>query len=186
VARDAAPQGHVRIISMCAGQGRDLLSVVARHPRRGDVTARLVELDATNVAVAREAARESGLDKVEVVSGDASVTTAYQGAVPADLVLVCGVFGNVSDGDVAHTVNALPRLCGPRATVIWTRHRQPPDLTPAIRAWFEENGFDEVAFDSEDGFAFGVGTHRLRIQPLPFVPALKLFDFVGDGSGAAL
>ena len=54
---DEAPPGQVRIISMCAGQGRDLLSVLAQHPRRADVTARLVELDAANVAVAREAAR---------------------------------------------------------------------------------------------------------------------------------
>jgi len=185
-ALDDAPPGHVRIISMCAGQGRDLLGPLAQHPRRADVTARLVELDATNAAVAREAARDTRLDGVDVVCGDGSVTTAYEGAVPADLVLVCGVFGNVPDGDVAHTITALPALCGTRATVIWTRHRLPPDLTPAIRAWFAEKGFDEVAFDSEEPHAFGVGTHRLRIQPLPFIPRLRLFDFVGDGSGARL
>ena len=121
---------------------------------------------------------------MEVLCGDASVTTAYEGAVPADLVLVCGVFGNVSDADVAHTVSVLSALCGARATVIWTRHRLAPDLTPAIRAWFDENGFDEVAFDSEEAYTFGVGTHRLRIQPVPFIPRLKLFNFVGDGSGA--
>jgi hypothetical protein len=181
---DHAPPGPLRIISMCAGQGRDLLGVLAHHPRRGDVTARLVELNVANAARASEVARSTGLDRVEVVCGDASVTTAYEDAVPADLVLVCGVFGNVSDRDVAHTVEALPRLCGDGATVIWTRHRLPPDLTPTIRTWFEDAGFDEVAFDGEDGYSFGVGTNRLTVPPLRFVPDLKLFDFVGDGSGA--
>ena len=32
--------------------------------------------------------------------GDASTTSAYRGAVPADLVLACGIFGNVSDEDI--------------------------------------------------------------------------------------
>ncbi|MBO0808127.1 MAG: SAM-dependent methyltransferase, partial [Actinobacteria bacterium] len=41
---DDAPPGPLRAISMCAGQGRDLLPVLARHPRGRDVTARLVEL----------------------------------------------------------------------------------------------------------------------------------------------
>ena len=44
-ALDAAPPGPIRVISMCAGQGRDLLGVLADHPRRADVRARLVELD---------------------------------------------------------------------------------------------------------------------------------------------
>jgi len=150
------------------------------------VTARLVELDPTNVAIAREAAAGAKLDGLEVICADASVTTVYQGAVPADLVLVCGVFGNVSDQDVARTVAALPRLCRAAATVIWTRTRLPPDLTPTIRTWFRDNGFDEIAFDSEDGFLFGVGTQRLSAPPLPFIPNTKLFDFVGDGSGATV
>ena len=44
-ALDAAPPGPLRAISLCAGQGRDLIPVLARHPRGRDVTARLVELD---------------------------------------------------------------------------------------------------------------------------------------------
>ena len=40
VALDAAPPGPLHAISLCAGQGRDLIGVLARHPRRDDVTAR--------------------------------------------------------------------------------------------------------------------------------------------------
>jgi ribulose kinase len=75
------------------GQGHDLIGALAGHERRGDVTARLVELDEHNVLLARRAAQEAGLDGVQVVIGDASLTDSYVGAVPADLVLVCGVFG---------------------------------------------------------------------------------------------
>ena len=44
-ALDVAPPGPLRAVSMCAGQGRDLIPVLASHPRGRDVTARLVELD---------------------------------------------------------------------------------------------------------------------------------------------
>ena len=53
---DRAPAGHVRLISLCAGQGRDVIGVLTGHPRRDDVRARLVELDERNVALARRAA----------------------------------------------------------------------------------------------------------------------------------
>lgn len=54
---DAAPAGPVRAASFRAGQGRDLIGVLAAHPRAADVTARLVEMDRRNVEVARAAAR---------------------------------------------------------------------------------------------------------------------------------
>ena len=40
-ALDEAPPGPIRLISMCAGQGHDVLGALPDHPRRGDVTARL-------------------------------------------------------------------------------------------------------------------------------------------------
>jgi hypothetical protein len=122
-----APGGRVRLVSACAGQGHDVIGVLPTHPRAADVDALLVEYDAGNAAAARQAAADAGLDRVEVVTGDAGVTDAYAGAVPADVVLMCGVFGNVPDGDVERTARALPSLCAPGATVIWTRHRGAPD-----------------------------------------------------------
>ncbi len=176
-ALDRSAPGSVRAISVCAGQGHDLIGVLAGHPRRVDVTARLVELDEHNALLARRAANEAGLGGVEVVAADASMTDAYEGAVPADLVLVCGVFGNISAEDIANTVSHLPRLCAPQATVIWTRHRHSPDLTPYIRETFERAGFGELAF--EDSPPFAVGANRLLAPPLPFTSGLRLFEFVG-------
>jgi hypothetical protein len=175
---DRAPAGDMRLISLCAGQGRDVIGVLTGHRRRDDVRARLVEQDERNVAVARQAARAAGLDGVEVLRADAGITDACVGAVPAQIVVACGIFGNISDSDIQATVAALPSLCAPGALVLWTRHRRPPDLTPAIRSWFEEAGFGEEAFDSSlDGF-MSVGAHRLTGEPAALVPGRRLFTFV--------
>jgi len=176
-ALDRSAPGPIRAISVCAGQGHDLIGVLAEHPRREDVTARLVELDEHNAHSARRAAKEARLERIEVVAADASMTDAYEGAVPADLALLCGVFGNISAEDIANAVSHLRRLCAPQATVVWTRHRHPPDLTPYIRETFERAGFGELAF--EDSPPFGVGTNRLLAPPLPYTSGVRLFEFIG-------
>jgi hypothetical protein len=176
-ALDQAPPGPIRAISVCAGQGHDMIGVLADHPRRADVRARLVELDAQNVQLARAAARAMSLDAVEVIAGDASMTDAYVGAVPADVILICGVFGNIAAGDIANTIAHLGQLCAPEATVIWTRHRRVPDLVPRIRETFERAGFGEIAF--ADAPPFGVGANRLLGAPRPLQREVKMFDFIG-------
>lgn len=181
---DAAPVGPIRLVSMCAGQGRDVIGALAIHSRREDVKARLVELDPALVEDSRVMANRSGLLNVEFRQEDASTTSAYVGAVPADIVLACGVFGNITESDIRRTINELPGLLAPGATVIWTRHRLDPDLTPSIRSWFGQGGFEEVGFDTEEGSFFGVGTHRFVGDPRAFEPDLTMFSFRGDGSGA--
>jgi hypothetical protein len=100
------------------------------------------------------------------------------GAVPARIVVACGIFGNITAGDIQATVAALPSLCAPGAPVLWIRHRRAPDLTPAIRSWFREAGFREEAFDlSHDGF-MAVGAHRLTGEPAALMPGQRLFTFV--------
>ena len=84
----------------------------------------LLELDERNVAAAQAAVDDGALRNVTVVRADAGDRSAYVGAVPADLVLMAGVFGNISDADVQRTITALPELCAADATVIWTRTRR--------------------------------------------------------------
>ena len=179
---DRLPPGPITAVSMCAGQGRDLVGTLVDHPRRDDVTARLVELDPGNTGYARASVTAAELTGIDVVTGDASLAAAYEGAVPADIVLVCGVFGNISDADIAHTVESLPQLCAADATVIWTRHRRPPDLTPTVRGWFDGAGFEELAFDAPEGVKrwVSIGTHRFRGTPVALDPTQRLFTFIGD------
>lgn len=172
-----APPGQVRAISICAGQGHDLIGALAEHPRRDDVAARLVEIDEQNVAQARRAAREAGLSGVEVLAADASVSDAYDGAVPADLVLLCGVLGNISAADIDRTIEHLPQLCARSATVVWTRHRNAPDMVPRVLERFGQAGFELVAIG--DAGPFCVGSHRLAGEPAPFRRGVELFEFIG-------
>jgi hypothetical protein len=170
--------GRIRIVSMCAGEGRDVIGVLADHPRRGDVTARLVELDPRNAKVAEDAARAAGLPQVEVVVADAANTGSYAGAVPAEIVLACGVFGNITDEDVRRTVEYLPSFCTPGGTVVWTRGRQRErDFALTIKGWFEDNGFEEVAYEAPPESGFRVGVHRLTAAPPKFEAGVTLFRF---------
>jgi hypothetical protein len=177
----ACPAGPIRLISICAGQGRDVLGALDGHPRQADVAAVLLELDPAGVDLARRRTQAANLTNVTVVQTDASLSDAYGAFVPADVLLICGVFGNISDRDIRHTVEYLPRLCRPAAIVIWTRYLgvpgRFPDLTPSIRAWLRSADFDELAFDTTTR-RWGIGTHRLAGPPLPYQPGVRIFSFL--------
>jgi hypothetical protein len=176
LALDSAPPGPLKVVSVCAGQGRDLIGVLADHPRRDDVKARLVELDERNAALARQSAQVNGLPQVEVVIGDAALTDEYADMVPADLVLVCGVFGNMTDVDVERTIGYCTQLCAHGGTVVWTRGRTEPDLVPRVCEWFGNCGFEQI-WVSEPGLGYGAGAHRFAVEPSPLEQGARMFTF---------
>lgn len=170
-----------RIISICAGQGRDVIDVLSeRREKTGAICARLVELDERNIAVARRLAENAGLTEVEIVQGDASFVDAYDGMVPANIVLMCGILGNISIDEVFVTISEMPQLCANGAVLIWTRHRRPPDPTDEIRRAFAESGFDEVEFIAPSDSFWSVGVERFVGEPRPLQHGLKLFTFIED------
>jgi hypothetical protein len=167
-----APPGAVRLVSLCAGQGHDVLGVLRDHPRRADVSAVLVEADPDNAAAAGEHAARAGLAQVEVRHADASQVASFADALPAGVLMLCGIFGNVSEPDIERTIAAAAAFCAPGATVIWTRHRGPPDQTPRIRALFAGAGFEEIMFGSpEKSPQVGVGAGQFRGTPATTGPA---------------
>jgi hypothetical protein len=163
---------------MCAGEARDLRGALAQVERR-DLVGRLVELDSGLAENARRGLTELGVAGVEVVTGDAGELGVYQPPAPADLVLECGVFGNISDADVERTVRASPALCAPGATLIWTRNRRAPDLTPHIRRWFSDSGFEEVAFEGVPDSEASVGVARF-VRPTAPLADQRLFTFIRE------
>jgi hypothetical protein len=177
-ALDAAPPGPLAAVSLCAGQGRDLIGVLASHPRGTDVTARLVELDPRNADFARRLAAGAGLEGVRVITGDAALTSHYAPLAPAYLVVACGLFGNLTDADVRRVIGFCPQLCAAGGTVVWTRGRWAPDLLPRVCEWFEELGF-ERAWVSPDGFPAGCGAHRFAGTPARLEEGARMFTFRG-------
>jgi hypothetical protein len=178
LALDAAPPGPLTVLVMVAGQGRDLIPELAVHPRRDDVTARLVELDARNAEAARSAARAAGLTGVEVVTGDAALTDHYVGLAPADLVLICGLFVHITDEDIHEVVRHAPALTKRGGTLVWTRDHGHPDMVAQISDWFAEQGFEKV-WETGPDVDHAVVEHRSQRDPVPLAPGRTLFTFVG-------
>ena len=122
-------------------------------------------------------AASAQLENVSVVEGDASLVSAYLDMVPADIILMCGVFGNVPDRDILHTIDLLPQLSTHGTRVIWTRSRREPDLTPRIRQHFIQSRFIEVEFIAPEYHLLSVGVNAFRGQPQPLRPEGKMFTF---------
>jgi hypothetical protein len=178
---DSAPgREPITVLSACAGDGRDILGVLAEQDeqlrRRVEVT--LLETDRRNLDRAERFCQDAGLSGVRMLDRDAGLSNSYRDAAPADLVLMCGVFGNLSDADVRRLINFLPALCRPGATLIWTRSRRAPDLTPSIRDWLAAAGFTELSFTAPPGVLGSVGANRFDGEPQPLLAGQRLFTFL--------
>jgi hypothetical protein len=176
---DTAPR-PVRVVSLCAGDGRDLLGVLADREDRHRVTGALVEILPELVQRARDVIDHLAMTgELEVRQADAGLSDSYARAVPADLVVVSGVMGNISADDVRRLIHATRELTAPEATVLWTRGRMEPDLGPEIRSWFDEAGFASVAlFDDIEGSPMRLGVERLVAAPRALRPGRRLFTFL--------
>lgn len=118
-----------------------------------------------------------GLDQVEAVCGDAGLTGAYAGLVPADIVLACGVVGNITEPAIERTIANCAQLCADGGSVVWARHRREPDLVPQICDWFAGQGFC-LSYLSAPGLKMGVGRHRFAGQSRPLLAGARMFAFV--------
>jgi hypothetical protein len=171
--------GPVRVLSACAGDGRDVLGVLALHPDVENIDVTLLEIDPMLAARARQQAADLyPRISVDVRVADAGDPAAYSGAVPADIVVLVGIFGNISDADVARTIAAAPAMCRPGATVLWSRGRQGGDRTDEIRRRFDAAGFAEIGLDTldRDGHPT-VGAMRFVDETEP-MPTHRLFTFL--------
>jgi hypothetical protein len=173
---DGAPAGPVRVLSLCAGDGRDVAEAASAHPRRSDLDAWFVESDPVLASRAAERTR-TAMAAARVIRGDAGTTRTFAHAPRADVLLLCGIFGNVGDDAVRATVDAVAMLCRTGATVLWTRHRRPPDLAPAIRSWFAAAGCDHLGLTSPGPGRYAVGAERFVGDERPLDPDLRLFRF---------
>ena len=153
--------GPVRVLSSCSGDGRDLLEV---HP----VIAERARRSAAALAA-----------RVEVRTADAGGTDAYLSAVPAEIVLLVGIFGNISDPDLARTIATAPALCRPGATLLWTRGRRAGDRNDVVRARFAAAGFTELDYATLDTGGWpAVGVVRYDGPPVPLPAGERLFTFL--------
>lgn len=170
--------GRVHILSSCSGDGRDVLEVLAERSDAERVRAVLFELHPDIADRARRSAAALAVH-VEVRTADAGVTDTYISAVPADLVLLVGILGNISDSDLARTIATAPAFCTPAATVIWTRARFHGDRNDMVRAHFTAAGFTELDYATLGvGSWPAVGVVRYEGPPMPLPTGERLFTFL--------
>lgn len=149
------------LLSLCAGDGRDVIGVLAARGTRPQVTAVLVERDVTLVRRGRDAANGAGLSSVHVRCADAGDPASFSDVLPVDVLMLCGIFGNIEHAAVKRVIEAIPRIVRPGGYVIWTRGGSEPDRRPEIRRWFRSAGLEEVAFDGAPQ-PYGVGMNLQR------------------------
>ncbi len=178
-ALDERPAGKIRLISICAGDGRDILEDVAKHARRNDIVAWLIDSDSRSVARGQAAAAQLGLDwQVRFRQADASSWETYIDIVPADILLMSGFIGRFTFAELAHFVACVPGLCASGADLIWTRHTYGNQGTnfPRVRELFRGHQFSERAFALASTNGFAVGWHRFIGTPISINQNLPLFD----------
>lgn len=163
---DDAQPGPIRVLSLCAGEARDLSLGLSGHPRAGDVTGMAVESDPVLADRARASLAAAGL-AIEVRTDDAGQPDVWGHAVPVDVLVLCGIFGNISTADIAATIDAVPSMCRPAASVLWTRHRRHPDVIPWIRQRFDHAGCPAVDLVSAGPGGFALGHQRVTAPPPP-------------------
>lgn len=170
--------GPVRLLSCCSGDGRDVIGVLSRRPDAGRVSATLVEIHPGIAQRARAAADRLGCGLVQVRVADAGNTDAYLGAGPADVVLLVGVFGNISDADQVRTIAAMPQLCRPPGTVIWSLGGDHGSRNDELRRIFADAGFAEIHYRALSTARRGtVGVVRYDGPAAPLIPGQRLFTF---------
>ena len=170
--------GAIRILDLCSGDGRDLLEVLAARSDARRVRATLVELHPKIAEQARSRAAGAGLVGVEVRSVDAGVSDHLVGAVPAEIVLMVGIFGNISDADLERTIRAAPQLCAAGASLLWSRGRDRTDRNDLVRTWFRAAGFVELHYDHrETGSRPALGAMRLEGAAAALETGQRFFTF---------
>jgi hypothetical protein len=175
----AAKPGPVRVVSACAGDGRDIIGVLDGRDDADRVSTTLIEIDAALAATARATGAEAGIEHLDVRTADAGSTDAYVGAVPADVVLLVGIFGNITDADVERMVAASPQFCAPGGILVWSRGLERYDLNPSIRRWFADAGFAEIDYAVHQGRDHtSAGAMRYEGPPVPLEPGRPLFTFI--------
>lgn len=170
--------GPVSVVSACAGDGRDLIDVLAGRADAGRVTATLLEAHPGVAARAEDRAAAAGLGGVTVRTCDAAETANYAGAVPADIVLLVGMLGNMSHADVHATIAASPQFCAPGATLIWSRGRDRDDINADVRARFADADFVELDYRASDQATLpAVGRLRYEGPARALITGRRLFTF---------
>jgi len=180
---DRARPGPLRAVSACSGQSRDLLPLLINHPRGHDVDALMIELDPLNASFLHGALGSTALTRVEVRVADAGDAASYAGRLPADLLLLCGVFANIDLSAARRTIGRLDELVAPGGAVVWTTYGASIDEADDVLAAFEGARFWPSSLEWGADGSWLVAVHRFGGVPRPWSGEGTLFSFRSPATG---
>ncbi len=122
-----------RVLPLCAGEGRDIVPVLAARRSGNETGALLVERQTLLAQRAKDAAAAAGLEAVKVRCADAGDLRTFADFLPVEVLMLCGIFGHLDDIDLKHALASVPQLVRGGGAVIWTRGRSDPDMRPVVR-----------------------------------------------------
>jgi hypothetical protein len=174
-----AAQGPLRLVSLCAGDGRDVIDVLQSNRRRNDVGAWLVELNGQSIADGALHMKASGLEKlVNFIHADATDYLTYQTLVPCDIILLCGVWGHVPVNERALLVRALASFSKPGGSLIWTRGiSRGMDRLNEIQSQFANSSWERVRLSFTPNDKWAISTHRYCGPSLELPASGRIFNF---------
>lgn len=174
----------VQVLSLCAGDGRDLIGSLAAYKQKKTVHANLIELDPELVAKGQAAIERLCLaDQLTFHCADATQSATYRDIPPADVIILSGVFGNLKENDVQQLIVSLQSLCHRGALVVWTRNLGEFDdgekATQMIRESFRAADFREKVLVRTPCGVFVIGTYIFQGEHRPLPADTTLFEFTG-------
>lgn len=175
--RGLLARGPNRLVSVCAGRGEDVLPVLASSESFTAIETYLLENHPGLASQARDRAAALGLRNVTVLERDAGQLSSYADVGRTDVLMLCGVFGNISDDDIRLTIESVPQLMTTGGHLIWTRSRREPDVTPRIRRRLTDLRFEELRFVAPDDDLWSVGVNRFDGEIADLETGATMFRF---------
>ncbi|CAN5909888.1 hypothetical protein BH11VER1_BH11VER1_09820 [soil metagenome] len=180
---DECSAGPVTIVSLCAGDGRDVIGALAEHKRRADINAWLLDTHKDSLARGEALAEEQGLaGQLRFLEADAGLLGNYANIVPADIILLSGFLGHIRQHDIPSLIASLPMLCKVGGFVIWNKHlvaNDGPVAVLAIREILARAQFEEIQFQVTEIDGYAVGRARFCGRSLELDATRVFFEFEG-------
>ncbi|MNR04651.1 hypothetical protein D3C85_1206300 [compost metagenome] len=152
--------------------------MLAHYPNSDNIHSYLVEIDERLVQECKHTVSDRGLQNVTVVKGDASLLRTYRDVIPADLILLCGIFGNIANEDILNTIESLAQLSKQGTRVVWTRNLRDPKVVPMIRHSFTANDFKEVDYRTTSDDSYAIGIYEFYGLSQRLKDDIQLFTFI--------